>query len=117
VVENAGEGNDTVYASVHYIQGDGNGLANAVIGNAGRNLLDGGAAADVLMGAGSNDTFMFHVGEGGGTPFSISQETAPRREMRCYSSVTVRFGPPARLLCVPGHGFGGRRLPCSGRAA
>jgi Ca2+-binding RTX toxin-like protein len=81
VTENAGEGNDTVYASVDYtlapdvdnlvllggaIQGFGNGLVNALFGNAANNLLDGAGAADVLTGGTGNDTFVFNVGQADG---------------------------------------------------
>ena len=73
VIENAGEGNDTVFASVNYaltanvetlvlqggadLQGFGNGLANAIFGNTGNNLLDGGAGADSMTGGAGNDTY------------------------------------------------------------
>jgi Ca2+-binding RTX toxin-like protein len=82
VVENANQGNDTVYASVDYmmtadvdnlvlqegvaIQGYGNGLANALFGNANGNLLNGGGGADFLTGGGGNDVFVFAAGEAGG---------------------------------------------------
>ena len=80
VVENAGEGNDTVFASVNYaltanvdnlvlqggadLQGHGNSAVNAVIGNSGNNLLNGEGGADVLTGNAGNDTFIFSVGQG-----------------------------------------------------
>jgi Ca2+-binding RTX toxin-like protein len=91
VIENANEGNDTVYASVNHmlaanvenlvlqggtdLQGTGNGLANAIFGNSGANTLsggggndrlDGGAGVDVLKGDAGNDTFVFHAGEANG---------------------------------------------------
>jgi Ca2+-binding RTX toxin-like protein len=72
-IENANEGNDTVYASVDYtlaadvdnlvlqgsadLQGTGNGLANAIFGNSGNNLLTGNAG---------NDTFVFSAGQANG---------------------------------------------------
>jgi serralysin len=80
-VENANQGNDTVYASVDYlmaanvdnlvlqgaaVQGYGNGLVNALIGNANDNLLNGGAAADSLTGGAGNDAFVFAAGEADG---------------------------------------------------
>ena len=74
VVENAGEGNDTVFASINYgltanvenlvlqggadLQGFGNGLANAMFGNSGNNLLDGGAGADAMSG-GARQRYLF----------------------------------------------------------
>ena len=66
VIENAGQGNDAVFASINYgltanvetlvlqggadLQGFGNGLANSLFGNTGNNLLDGGAGADAMSG-------------------------------------------------------------------
>ncbi|MEZ0168943.1 beta strand repeat-containing protein [Microvirga sp. TS319] len=74
VVENEGEGTDTVKASVSYIlggnierleltgaadiNGTGNGLANAITGNDGNNMLDGGAGADTLTGGRGDDTYV-----------------------------------------------------------
>jgi Ca2+-binding RTX toxin-like protein len=74
VVENAGEGNDVVFATAHFglsanveilvlqgsadLQGYGNGLANTLYGNTGNNVLDGGGAADTMYGATGNDVYM-----------------------------------------------------------
>lgn len=74
VVERAGEGGDTVSASVAYalganvenlvligtgdIGGIGNELVNRITGNDGNNLLDGGAGADALAGGIGNDTYI-----------------------------------------------------------
>jgi Ca2+-binding RTX toxin-like protein len=74
VVEQAGEGVDTVTASVSYalaanvenllltgtgnIDATGNELDNRLIGNAGDNRLDGGAGADVMAGGRGNDTYV-----------------------------------------------------------
>lgn len=71
VVEKAGEGSDTVMASVSFtlpdnveklilqgtgaLDGTGNALANALTGNAGANHLDGRAGNDVLDGGAGND--------------------------------------------------------------
>jgi Ca2+-binding RTX toxin-like protein len=82
VVENANQGNDTVYASLDYlmtadvdnlvlqeggaIQGYGNGLANALFGNTNGNLLNGGVGADFLTGGDGNDVFIFAAGEAAG---------------------------------------------------
>src|SRR5262245_3554726 len=73
VVENAGEGADTVFASANFalpanvenlilqgsadLQGFGNGLANVIYGNAGSNLIDGGAGIDLMVGGPGNDTY------------------------------------------------------------
>ena len=82
VFENAGEGNDTVFASINYtltanvenlilqgsdnLVGSGNNLTNAIFGNSGNNVLDGRAGADVLQGNAGNDTFVFRAGEADG---------------------------------------------------
>jgi trimeric autotransporter adhesin len=74
VIENANEGNDAVFSTVHYVlptnvetlvlqggsanlQGYGNSLDNALFGNAGDNLLDGRGGADVMVGGAGNDVY------------------------------------------------------------
>ena len=80
VYEVAGEGSDTVYASVSYalragaaVEGlrtaneaattainlTGNEFAQTIVGNAGANILNGGAADDTLIGRGGEDMFVF----------------------------------------------------------
>ena len=72
-MENAGEGNDTVFSTANFalsanvenlvlqggadLQGFGNDLANAILGNVGNNLIDGGAGADAMNGGAGNDTY------------------------------------------------------------
>jgi Ca2+-binding RTX toxin-like protein len=78
VLENAGEGLDTVVASVGFalsanvenltlsgtsaIDGTGNDSDNLITGNAADNLLDGGAGNDTLVGGGGNDTLVGGAG-------------------------------------------------------
>jgi Ca2+-binding RTX toxin-like protein len=77
VVENAGEGTDTVQAAVAWtlganvenltltgtgaINGTGNALANVIVGNGGANILSGGAGVDTLRGGAGNDTYVVDV--------------------------------------------------------
>jgi Ca2+-binding RTX toxin-like protein len=73
VVELAGEGTDTVRASVNFtlgehverlvleggaLEGTGNALANRITGNDGENVLDGGAGNDTLIGGAGDDTYV-----------------------------------------------------------
>ena len=78
VIENAGQGNDTVFSTAHLalsanvetlvlqggadLQGYGNGLVNTLIGNTGNNLLDGGTGADVMIGGDGNDVYFVDNG-------------------------------------------------------
>lgn len=81
VIEHAGGGKDTVFASGNYtmtnnveilaltgnaVMGFGNSSGNMIIGTDGSNYLDGRAGADNLTGGGGRDTFVFRAGEGNG---------------------------------------------------
>nr|WP_171015568.1 calcium-binding protein [Methylobacterium sp. L1A1] len=78
VIEAAGEGTDTIFATASYTLGagqsiellqlaastgasnlnlTGNELANTLIGNDGANILDGGVGADTMQGGLGNDTY------------------------------------------------------------
>ena len=75
VIENAGEGRDTVFASTHYrltanvenlvlqgdaatpLQGYGNELVNILTGSDGANLLNGQGGADIMAGGLGNDVY------------------------------------------------------------
>ncbi|WP_018044645.1 calcium-binding protein [Methylobacterium sp. 88A] len=79
VVEDAGEGNDTVRSSVTYtlpnnvenlvltgsgnIDGTGNALDNGITGNDGDNRLDGGAGNDRLTAGGGDDVLIGGTGD------------------------------------------------------
>ena len=89
IVEAAGDGIDTVYASANHVlganvehlvltgaanlTGSGNALDNTITGNGGDNLLSGmagndllagGAGSDVLLGGAGDDTYLFGIGDG-----------------------------------------------------
>jgi Ca2+-binding RTX toxin-like protein len=82
VVENEGEGTDTVNCTMPYtlaanvenlvltggagnhIRGTGNAMDNLITGNAGNNTLDGKAGADTLTGGLGNDAYLFGTGYG-----------------------------------------------------
>ncbi|TPG13211.1 FG-GAP-like repeat-containing protein [Sphingomonas oligophenolica] len=93
VVENPGEGYDTVYANVSYalaagqsievlsaqVQGGteainltGNDQAQSVIGNNGANVLNGGGGMDTLYGLAGDDTFAFSTKPGSGNVVTIA---------------------------------------------
>jgi Ca2+-binding RTX toxin-like protein len=88
VVENANEGNDSVFASVNFtlsanvenlilqgsadLQGFGNGGANVLYGNTGNNLLDGGAGIDLMVGGAGNDTY--YVDDPSDSAFELANE-------------------------------------------
>jgi Ca2+-binding RTX toxin-like protein len=115
VVEQPGEGRDTVIASVSYglsanvenltltgnaVQGTGNGLGNVITGNALGNVLDGGAGGDTLAGGAGDDAYVVedandlvveNAGEGSDTVrASIDQTLAANVESLVLTGIAVR---------------------------
>ncbi|MDO8976781.1 M10 family metallopeptidase C-terminal domain-containing protein [Reyranella sp.] len=102
VIENAGEGTDTVEAWLGWtlganleqlkllgtadIDGTGNSLNNVLTGNAGKNVLNGGAGADTMTGGSGDDTYVVdNVGD-------VVVETANGGIDTVLSSVTWMLG-------------------------
>jgi len=121
VVENPGEGTDTVISYITYalgsdveyltltgtlaINGTGNALANAVIGNGANNILygldgndsiNGGAGADTLYGGAGNDTYT--VDNGGDVVVEIAGEGTDT----VNSSVTYTLSDNVENLALTG---------------
>ncbi len=83
VMENLGEGSDTVRSSISYalganlenltltgtadLDGTGNELDNVLAGNDGNNVLVGGQGDDALIGGAGDDTYYYNLGDGSDT--------------------------------------------------
>ncbi|TAM46397.1 MAG: hypothetical protein EPN55_05425, partial [Gammaproteobacteria bacterium] len=83
VMENLGEGSDTVRSSISYalganlenltltgtadLDGTGNELGNVLAGNDGNNVLAGGQGDDALIGWAGDDTYSYVLGDGSDT--------------------------------------------------
>jgi Ca2+-binding RTX toxin-like protein len=110
VIEQAGEGSDTVFSTANYtlsdnieilslaggsaVSGTGNAQSNTIFGNAGDNILDGGGSTDALSGLGGNDTFVFKAGQAhGDTVYEFEGNGAGVGDLLKF----VGYGPGATL--------------------
>ncbi|MDH4378675.1 MAG: M10 family metallopeptidase C-terminal domain-containing protein [Vampirovibrionales bacterium] len=114
VVENTGEGTDTVQADFSYtlgsnienllltgfddVNGTGNTLNNTLTGNSHNNILDGGAGNDILVGGKGNDTYRIDTTSDGVT--ELLNEGTDTVE----SSVTYTLGSNLENLTLTGSG-------------
>ncbi len=120
IIENAGEGTDTVQASVDYTLSanvenliltgtatsatgntsdnaiTGNSAANSLSGGAGNDTLDGGAGADTLIGGTGNDTYIVdNTGD-------VVTENAGEGTDTVQSSITYTLGANVENLTLTG---------------
>ena len=113
VTEKAGEGTDTVTASIHYaltaevenlvlsgsadLQGYGNGLANTITGDTGNNLLNGLGGADAMSGGlGSDAYFVDNAGD-------AVTENANAGNDTVYASIDYTLAPDVEYLVLQGN--------------
>ena len=131
VVENAGEGTDTVITSLSYIlganlenltltgtlsrNGYGNSANNVITGNSGANglkgydgndILDGGAGADTMVGGLGDDSY--YVDNGG----DVVTESAGQGADKVYSTITYTLGSNVENLVL----LGGAAIDGTGNA-
>ena len=112
VIENSGEGTDTVVATVSYtlganveklvlggtaaINATGNALANTLTGNSGDNVLDGGTGVDSMSGGDGNDTYVFE------STSDTASETATGGFDRVLSNHSRSLGANLEALTLTG---------------
>lgn len=112
ITESAGDGNDSVSASVSYtlsahveqlsllgsadLNATGNDLNNRLQGNAGHNRLDGGSGQDTLVGGAGDDTYVVdNTGD-------VVQELADQGQDSVLASVTYTLSDNVEDLTLQG---------------
>ena len=112
VIENASQGTDTVFSTVHLalpanveilalqggadLQGAGNGLVNTLYGNAGNNILDGTGGADNMAGGAGNDVyFVDNAGD-------LATENANEGNDIVFSNAHLRLSANVETLVLQG---------------
>jgi Ca2+-binding RTX toxin-like protein len=117
VIENAGEGTDTVTASTHYrmttnvenlilsgsadLQGYGNDLANTITGDTGSDLLNGLAGADAMSGGlGGDAYFIDNAGD-------VVTENANAGNDTVYASIDYTLAADVEYLVLQGSALSG----------
>ncbi|MEW6246292.1 MAG: calcium-binding protein [Nitrospirota bacterium] len=112
VVENPGEGTDTVQTDLSYslganmenltltgsaaVDGTGNELDNVLTGNSGANVLDGGLGADTLAGGAGDDTYI--IDQAGDTVIEAADEGTDTAQ----SSISYILGANVEHLTLTG---------------
>ena len=125
VIENAGEGTDSVHSSISYtlganlenltltgtgaISGSGNELDNLLTGNSADNTLWGGAGSDTLNGAAGADTLIggsgndtYSIGSGGDTAADTIIEAAGEGIDQVNSSISYTLVTNVENLTLTG---------------
>jgi type VI protein secretion system component Hcp len=117
VIENAGEGTDTVNASIHYrmtanvenlilsgsadLQGYGNDLANTITGDTGSDLLNGLAGADAMSGGLGGDAYF--VDDAG----DVVTENANAGNDTVYATIDYTLAVDVEYLVLQGNALSG----------
>jgi Ca2+-binding RTX toxin-like protein/glucose/arabinose dehydrogenase len=112
VVENAAEGTDTVFSTIHLqlpanvenlvlqgsadLQAYGNGLVNVLVGNSGDNILNGDAGADAMFGGAGNDAYFADHGA------DVAIENADEGTDTVFSTAHLRLSANVEYLVLQG---------------